>query len=73
MFNLYQKFLDLIPDPALQVGDVIAAVDGIVTLELPGGGYLKARGQASVGQRVFVRGGVVEGEAPQLPVELIEV
>lgn len=73
MFNLYQKFLDLIPDPALQVGDVIAAVDGIVTLELPGGGYLKARGQAAVGQRVFVRGGVVEGEAPQLPVELIEV
>lgn len=73
MFNLYQKFLDLIPDPALQVGDVIAAVDGIATLELPGGGYLKARGQAAVGQRVFVRGGVVEGEAPQLPVELIEV
>ena len=73
MFNLYQKFLDLIPDPALQVGAVIAAVDGIVTLELPGGDYLKARSQAAVGQQVFVRGGVVEGEAPQLPVKLIEV
>ena len=52
---------------------MIASVDGIVTLELPGGGYLKARGQAAVAQRVFVRGGVVEGEAPHLPVELIEV
>ena len=71
--NLFRAFLDLIPDPALQVGTVTASADGIVTVELPGGGALKARGSAAPGARVFVRGGLVEGPAPALPVEIIEI
>lgn len=71
--NLFRQLLDLIPDPALQVGDVSAVSDGICTITLPGGGTLTARGEATVGDRVFVRGGVVEGPAPSLPIELIEV
>lgn len=73
MRNLYKAFLDLIPDPALQVGVVQSVADNIATLEMPGGGLLKARGDAQVGQTVFVRGGVIEGQAPSLPIELIEV
>ena len=71
--NLFRQFLDLIPDPALQVGTVASIANDIVSVEMPGGGVLKARGEATVGQRVFVRGGVIEGPAPTLPVELIEV
>ena len=73
MRNLYKVFRDLIPEPALQVGTVLSVSGGVASLELPGGGVLKARGDATTGQRVFVRGGVIEGAAPDLPVELIEI
>jgi hypothetical protein len=73
MRNLYKAFLDLIPDPALQVGVVQSISNNIATLEMPGGALLKARGTATVGQTVFVRGGVIEGQAPSLPLEIIEV
>lgn len=73
MRNLYREFLDLIPDPALQVGTVQSIVNNIATVALPGGGTIKARGEATVGQTVFVRGGVIEGQAPSLPVELIDL
>jgi len=75
MRNLYRAFLDLIPDPALQVGTVtvVSPSTGTATIELPGGALLKVRGEASPGDKVFVRGGVIEGPAPNLPVELIEV
>lgn len=73
MSNLFRRFLDMIPDPALQVGTVASIADGIATVTLPGGGTINARGSATVGQAVFVRGGVIEGPAPDLPVELIDV
>jgi len=75
--NPFQQFLALIPDPALQVGVVLAVVNDIATIELPGGGQVSARGpgvdHTLVGARVFVRAGVVEGLAPDLPVELIDI
>lgn len=71
--NLFRQLLDLIPDPALQVGEVTSSSDGISTVVLPGGGTLTARGEAAIGTTVFVRGGVIEGSAPQLPIVLIEV
>ena len=37
-----------------------------VTVTLPGGGVIHARGQATLGQRVFIRDGVIEGPAPAL-------
>ena len=73
MPNLFKQFLDLIPDPALQVGTVTAVDVGGVTVTLPDGGVLSVRGTATIGQSVFIRGGVIEGEAPSIPVELIEV
>jgi hypothetical protein len=76
--NLYRQFQALIPQPALQVGIVSALVGDIATVVLPGGGVIQARGASSVasvsiGQRVFVRDGVIEGAAPNLPLVVIEI
>ena len=54
-------------------GEVKAVDAGVATIMLPGGGVIQARGQATVGQRVFVRDGVIEGPAPDLTDEIIEV
>lgn len=66
MANLYKQFLDLQPPKPLEVGTVLFISNGVANIEMPGGGVLQARGQATEGQRVFVRDGVIEGEAPAL-------
>ena len=73
MHNLYQQFRALLPDPPLQVGTVIAVSGGAVTMQMPGSGLLKARGDALVGQKVFVRDAVVEAIAPNLTLEIIDI
>lgn len=73
MHNLYQQFRSLLPDPPLQVGTVIATNGGVATVQMPGGGLLKARGTALVSQKVFVRDGVIEAIAPNLTLEIIEI
>ncbi len=71
--NPFKALKDLLPDAPLQVGDVTAIVDGTATVELPGGGTVQARGDVTVGDRVFVRDGLIEGPAPLLTVVLIDV
>ena len=73
MHNLYEQFRQLIPDPPLQAGTVVGVGSGVVTVALPGGGLIRARGNATVGQTVFVRDEVIEGIAPSLPLEIIEI
>lgn len=73
MSNVYQQFRALFPDPPLQAGTVTEVDAYVVTVQLPGGGLLRARGSAQVGQHVFVRDGLVEAVAPNLPLEVIEV
>lgn len=73
MHNLYEQFRQLIPDPPLQAGTVVGVGTGVVTVAMPGGGLIKARGSAAIGQNVFVRDDAVEGIAPALTLELIEV
>ncbi len=73
MHNLYEQFRQLMPDPPLQAGTVVGVGSGVVTVALPGGGLLKARGNANVGQKVFVRDDAVEGIAPSLTLEIIEI
>lgn len=73
MHNVYEQFRRLIPDPPLQAGTVIEVGSGVVAVALPGGGVLRARGSAELGHVVFVRDDVVEGIAPSLPLELIEI
>ena len=73
MRNLYSEFRALIPEAPLQVGTVTQVTGGVVTVQLPGGGLLKARGSGGVGQKVFVRDAVIEAIAPNLTLELIEI
>lgn len=73
MPNLLKQFQALIPADLLQVGDVDSIANGVAVIALPGGGKITARGTATVGSRVFVRGGLVEGSAPALPVVVIDV
>lgn len=73
MRNLYSEFRALIPEAPLQVGTVTQVTGGVVTVQLPGGGLLRARGSAGVGQKVFVRDAVIESIAPNLTLELIEI
>ncbi len=73
MHNLYAQFLSLLPDQPLQVGTVIATNGGVATVQMPGGGLLRARGTALVAQKVFVRDGVIEAIAPNLTLEIIEI
>lgn len=71
--NLFKRFRQLLPEPPLLVGDVVAIASGVATIEEPGGGLSTAIGPATVGDRVFVRAGVIQGPAPTLPVEIIEL
>lgn len=73
--NLYRRLAELLPQAPLLVAQVSSHnADGTSTVQLVGGGTLRARGQAvTVGQMAFVRDGVVEGAAPNLTVVEIEV
>lgn len=73
MRNPYQLLRELLPEAPLLVGTVMAVDGEVARIELPGGGVLHARGAATVGQMVFVRDGAIEGDAPTLPVEVIEI
>lgn len=73
MRNPYKRLIGLLPTFPLMVGTVTSVDGEIATVTLPGGFVLKARGEATVGQRVFVRNGVIEGQAPALTQESIEV
>lgn len=73
MTNIYRAFKAVFPDQPLQVGEVTAVDGDLATVTLPGGGVLQARGAATPGAQVFVRDGVIEGEAPSLAVVVIEI
>jgi hypothetical protein len=71
--NLYNELLNLLPQDPLLVGEaVISHADGTTTVELPGGGQVRVRGSAAAGQRVFIRSGQLQGDAPDLPYAEIE-
>lgn len=71
MTNLYRQFRALIPADPLLVGDVVSLDP--MRVQLPDGSQIAAHGDATLGARVFVRSGAIEGPAPTLPVEIIEI
>lgn len=73
MLNPYKALRALLPDAPLLAGTVTAYSSGVATVTLPGGGTVNARGEATVGQRVFVRDGAIDGPAPELVQLVIEV
>ena len=72
MPNLFAKFREMMAPGRVQVAQVTAYADGVATLTLPGGGRIRARGQANMGGKVFVQDGVIQGPAPSLPVVVDE-
>lgn len=73
MASFYRIFKELLPEAPLLVGVVSVVADGGCVVTLVDGGEVFARGEATVGQKVFVRDGVIEGPAPDMTIELIEV
>ena len=72
MSNLFTRFKKLLPDPPLQVGDVVTVGGTTATVEEPGGGRSVARGEATLGDRVYFQDGVIQGPAPDLPIVFVE-
>lgn len=71
--NLFAQFRRLVGQRPLQFGEVIAIDGESATIEMPDGGRLQARGSATIGAKVYLRDGVIEAEAPNLPLQLIEL
>lgn len=71
--NAFAQWRALFAAGPLQAGEVTAYASGVATIELPGGGILRALGEATVGQHVYVRDGAIVGPAPDLPVDSGEV
>ncbi|RAA05619.1 hypothetical protein DOT66_21735 [Ralstonia pseudosolanacearum] len=74
MPNLWRQFEQLLPDAPLLVGTVVTRHDdGTVTVQLLGGGLVRATGAGEPGERLFVRGAEVIGPAPTLSTVDIEI
>jgi len=73
MTKVLNRLLDLMPTSPLQVGEVADTGGGMSTVTLPGGGSVVVRGAATIGSKVFIRAGSIEGQAPDLPIQTAEV
>ena len=73
--NRWAQFRNLIPGEPTQLGEIasIDASTGTAFVELLGGGTIRVRGDGQIGDQVYVRGGMIQGQAPQLPSYVIEV
>ena len=71
--NVFKQFERWLPSRPLEIGTVVQVDAGGAIVELIGSGRLRARGAATLGQRVFVRDSTIEGEAPMLPMEVLTV
>ena len=72
--NLYRALRELLPEAPLQIATVIELhATGDATIQWPGGALQRVRGVGAVGALVFVRDGLIEGAAPALTFEVIEV
>lgn len=71
--NPYVALLALLPSYPLQIATITAIEGDVARLVLPGGGVLTARGTGVVGDQVFVRDGVIEGQAPSLRPVQVEI
>lgn len=75
MTNAYRALLELLPQTPLTVATVAAVhTDGTSTVTYLGGSQVRVRGDVfAVNDQVFVRNGVIEGEAPMLSLVNVDV
>jgi hypothetical protein len=64
--NPFKKLIGMLPLGRVDVGQVTASDGGGVTIALQMGGIIHVRGTATVGSRVYVRNGAIDGPAPDL-------
>lgn len=69
MINAYRGFRELLPESPLIIGTVAAHnPDGTSDVTTLAGGTIRVRGQTvAPGLKAFVRNGLIEGQAPDLP------
>lgn len=65
-WNPYKRLVALLPGSPLLTGEVTAVFGDGVSVQLIGGAVIRVRGEATVGEHVYVRGGAIEGPAPAL-------
>jgi hypothetical protein len=74
MRNPYTALLRILPQRPLLIGVVESVGSGDALVEILGSGAkIRALGAATVGQRVFVQGGVIQSTAPSLPFYAVTV
>lgn len=73
MSNLYRLFKDLIPTDQVLVGTVTSSSGDTHQVTCIDGSVVVAYGQASINQKVFVKGTSIQGAAPNLTLEIIEI
>lgn len=71
--NQFAKLRRLLPGSPLLVCTVISSGSGGATVALPGGSHIAVRGEAAVGSSVFVQDNAIQGTAPSLPSDIVEV
>lgn len=74
--GFWKKFVELLPSTPRQTGEVIQVNgNGRYFVTLVGSGTVEVRSDThySVGDKVFVKGDVIEGAAPSLTQTIIEV
>jgi hypothetical protein len=73
MKNLFRRFTDLTGRSTRAVGTCISAAAGECTIQYPGGGLARVKGDGVEGTRYFVLAGRLDGEAPVLSSLEIEI
>ena len=74
MANIWAEFQGLLPYDPVLVGTVSAVnSDGTCTIDMPGGGVTRAIGSGTVDQNVFIKDGIIQGDAPSLTYYKLEV
>ena len=71
--NPIARLRALLPGAPLLVATVVSSSASACLVELPSGDRLTVRGSGSVGHKVFVRAGNIEGPAPDLTEVQIDV
>lgn len=74
--TLYTRLMELLPSaPVLSTTVDAVYGDGTALVTLPGGAQLRVRNPlgAALGDAVYVQDGAVIGQAPALPVVVIEI
>lgn len=73
MANFYAEFRKILAPGQQQAAEVVAYVDGIATVMLPGGDRCRVKGLTQIGAKVFIQDSKIIGPAPDLPVIVSEI